>query len=247
MKYNNPRRTSGFTMVELLIAIIIIGILVAIIVPVLSNRASDARIAAAQADMEAIANGQSQVALDTGYIVRLHVLDDSGAPTDNRGSDDINDVVDTIVDEHLNVTNNGRPDYIFLDAKTGAFLPNNLYARVQANPEQFGWRGPYLNYQRKITPTSPPVEPWTFGSPLDPWGNPYFLFVAGVELSGASSNGAWVDERAGDLSTNFNYGGFAVQADRFDRNTLLSLGPDGAPGAGGTTDLGTGDDLVRAF
>ena len=56
MKNKNLRRQSGFTMVELLIAIIIIGILVAIIVPVLSNRASDARIAAAKADLEAIAN-----------------------------------------------------------------------------------------------------------------------------------------------------------------------------------------------
>ncbi len=239
-------RSSGFTMVELLIAIIIIGILVAIIVPVLSNRAADARIAAAKADMEAIANAESQVALDTGYLVRLHVLDDSGAASDGFGSDDGADVVDTIRDEIFN--NAGNPDLIFLDAKTGILLPPNLFQRVEADPEGFGWRGPYVNYQRRLKPPTLPAFPWTYGSPLDPWGNPYFLFVAGEDLnSGTSSNGLWVNEVTGTLDPTFGYGGFTADARVFDRPTLVSLGPNSQPGDAANPVLGAGDDLVRAF
>lgn len=236
-------------MVELLIAIIIIGILVTIIVPVLSNRAADARIAAAKADMEAIANAESQVALDTGYIARLHVLDDSAAPTDGLAPDDLNDVVDTVVDEINN--NAGRPDQLFLDAKTGVILPATLYTKLIANPDQFGWRGPYLTYHNKLKFTGVvPVDSWTYGSPLDPWGNPYFLFVAGQDITtGGTSNGAWLNERTGQLEQTFTYFSALgpVSARNFDRNTILSLGPDGVPGTLANPVLGTGDDLVRAF
>ncbi len=242
-------------MVELLIAIIIIGILVTIIVPVLSNRAADARLAAAQADLEAIANAQSQVALDTGYIVRLHVLDDSAAASDGAASSDPDDVVDTVVDEVNNVGPGGagNPGQIFLDAKNGVIMPINLYDRLIAGPEQFGWRGPYVNFQRKLRQTTPavvfpPNGEWTFGTPLDPWGNPYFLFVAGLDSGvGGSSNGRWVNERTGTLDTQFSFNGFNSDAQRFDRNTVLSLGPDGVAGAGGATELGTGDDIYRSF
>ncbi len=258
MTYTTNRRIRGFTMVELLIAIIIIGILVAIIVPVLSNRAADARLAAAQADMEAIANAQSQVAIDTGYIVRLHVLDDSGAVGDGIGSNNPLDVVDSIRDEDFNA-GAGNNDQIFLDAKSGIFLPTNLFTRIDVDggPAKFGWNGPYVNFQRKLKPTNPPTAlpanyEWTYGSPLDPWGAPYFLFVAGESAaSGGTAVGGWIDEKTGDINPTFNYGGGAADATNFDRMTLLSLGPNGQPGDGSGAApgglLGSGDDLVRAF
>lgn len=251
MTTTRTRRSRGFTMVELLIAIIIIGILVTIIVPVLSNRAADARVAAAKADMEAIANAESQVAVDTGYVVRLHVLDDSGAIGDGFGSDDINDVIDTIRDEEFMGAPTSLPSQIFLDAKTGLPLPVAVYLRAKAGPEQFGWRGPYANFQRKIKPVAGgPALTWTAGTPLDPWGNPYFLFVAGAEISGNVATGGWLDERnMGTPRATFDYiTGYSVDATQFDRFTVLSLGPNGLPGDGsGTAILGTGDDLVRAF
>lgn len=255
MKKLKTTRTGGFSMVELLIAVIIIGILVTIIVPVLTNRAADARIAAAKADMEAIAAAQSQVAIDTSYIVRFHVLDDSGAVGDNLGSDNPLDVVDSIRDEHLNGSAS-QPRFIFLDAKTGVPLANgaNLYDKVSIDPETFGWRGPYLNFQRKYSPRNPPpaTAPWTHGSPLDPWGNPYFLFVAGLELGGTTAQSGWIDEQninvGGNPSPLFTWGGASSDATRFDRNTVLSLGANGLPGDGTPgAILGTGDDLVRAF
>jgi len=253
------RRSRGFSMVELLIAVIIIGILVTIIVPVLTNRAADARIAAAKADMEAIAAAESQVAIDTGYVVRFHVLDDSSAMGDGVGSDNVADTIDSIRDEEFN--NAASPKYIFLDAKTGVPLQNgqNLFdTKIKNDPEAFGWRGPYLSFQRKYSTKNPPPPglPWTYGSPLDPWGNPYFLFVAGREVSGSTGvgnpNAGWIDEVAlpinGNVPTQFTYGGASQPANLFDRNTILSLGPNGLPGDGTPGALlGTGDDLVRAF
>jgi general secretion pathway protein G len=250
------RRTSGFSMVELLIAVIIIGILVTIIVPVLTNRAADARLAAAKADLEALAAAESQVAIDTGYIVRLHVLDDSGAVGDGLGSDDPNDVVDSIRDEDQIALFTDQPDRIFLDAKTGVVLPNNLFIRAKADPESFGWRGPYLSIQKKLSPKNPPpATPWTYGTPLDPWGNPYFLFVGGEASSNTNpAQGGWINETqigTGAPTSPFNYAGASVPATNFDRNTILSLGPNGLPGDGtGIAPgglLGAGDDLARAF
>ena len=255
MKNLNLRRNyGGFTMVELLIAIVIIGILTAIIVPVLSNRAADARIAAAKADMEAIANAQSQAALDTGYIYRLHVLDDSGAVGDGVGNGAATEVVDSIRDEDVH-TDASQPYRIFLDAKTGIVLPDpaatTMFNRVENNPENFGWRGPYVNYHRKLSLTASAAgSDWVSGAPLDPWGNPYFLFVGGLS-DGTGNTGGWIDERAisgnGEPSATFTYQGSSSDATGFDRHTLLSLGPDGLPGSATNPTLGSGDDLIRAF
>ncbi len=67
----------GFTIIEILIAIIIIGILVAIIIPRLATRADLARRRAAESDIEEIRKAQEHAGIDTGYYYRLYVLDDN--------------------------------------------------------------------------------------------------------------------------------------------------------------------------
>src|SRR5690606_4016208 len=109
------------------------------------------------------------------YVVRLHELDDSGARGDGIGSLDPDDVVDSLEDEQLN--NSGLPTQVFLDAKTGLFLPATIWDRAVADAEQFGWRGPYVNFHRKYKNDGLTPIVWVGGAPLDPWGNPYFLFV----------------------------------------------------------------------
>jgi len=70
MKNNN-----AFTLIELMLVIIIIGILASMVVPRLAGRSDDARKAAAQADIEA----NIAIALD------LYELDNGHYPTTEQG------------------------------------------------------------------------------------------------------------------------------------------------------------------
>ncbi len=65
----------GFTLIELMLVVIILGILVAMVVPRLAGRSEQARIAAARADIEA----NIALALD------LYELDNGAYPTTEQG------------------------------------------------------------------------------------------------------------------------------------------------------------------
>ncbi len=71
----NKRKTKGFTLIEIMLVIIIIGILVAMVVPNFSGRGEQARRSAAQADIEAN--------LSTG--LDLYELDNGRYPTTEQG------------------------------------------------------------------------------------------------------------------------------------------------------------------
>ena len=76
-KTHRCKRVCGFTLIEMMLVIIIIGVLVAMVVPRLTGRSEQARIAAATADIEA----NLAVALD------LYELDNGGYPTGEQGLD----------------------------------------------------------------------------------------------------------------------------------------------------------------
>ena len=68
-------RTSGFTLIELMLVVIIIGALVAMVMPRLAGRGEQARVAAARADiMSNIATG-----------LKLYELDNGEFPTTDEG------------------------------------------------------------------------------------------------------------------------------------------------------------------
>ncbi|WP_394778669.1 type II secretion system major pseudopilin GspG [Undibacterium sp.] len=70
----NSRRSGGFTLVEIMVVVVIIGIMAALVVPKLMGRTDDARITAARSDIATLMN-----------TLNLYKLDNSRFPTTEQG------------------------------------------------------------------------------------------------------------------------------------------------------------------
>src|SRR5881392_589302 len=68
------RRARGFTLIEIMVVIVIIGLLAAVIVPTVMGKVDDARVAKAKADIQSL-----EAALSMYY------LDNSKYPTSEQG------------------------------------------------------------------------------------------------------------------------------------------------------------------
>jgi len=222
----------AFTIVEIVIAVIIIGILATTLIPVLIKKVEGAKVTSAKRDLEEIANAEDRVAIDTGYYVRLFALDAGTTGT----SVDFGDLpgfssMDTIF---IN------PDPRDQTLTTAQGLLDKLAYVTPESP--YKWDGPYYNIHRDETleqNDSVSTPKHLHGIPNDPWGNDYLLFT----------REGLVKEPDGEMvtiATDFS-GSPATQV--FDRPTVLSLGPNGVPGpdAGGQPAFGKGDDIARAF
>lgn len=84
-KVGNPK--AGFTLVEILLVVVIIGILVGIALPKLSGRKREAEVAAARADIQAIGTALDLYELDNGsYPPSLQgLMADPGGTKNWRG------------------------------------------------------------------------------------------------------------------------------------------------------------------
>ncbi len=230
----------GFTIIELLIAIIIIGILVAIIIPRLATRSEIARQRAAQSDMEHIRDAEERAGIDTDYYYRLYVLDDNPGG-DGFGTGNANDINDGVRDEASNeIAQN--PTRLFIRTSgeySGEFYSDasctQIYRRLIADETSFGWNGRYITWQKDFNEND---------IPDDPWGHDYLFFTrAGLILE---PDGEITVTCSIDTDGNIVAGG-EYDCKRFDRFTLLSLGPDGLPGSGTGTNFGTGDDIIEQW
>ncbi len=70
----NPRRLRGFTLIEVMVVIIIIGVMAALIVPKVMGRPDEARVTAARQDISSIVQA-----------LNLYKLDNQRYPTTEQG------------------------------------------------------------------------------------------------------------------------------------------------------------------
>ena len=68
------RRSRGFTLIEIMVVVVIMGILAALVVPRLMNRADDARVTAARQDISSLMQA-----------LKLYRLDNQRYPTSEQG------------------------------------------------------------------------------------------------------------------------------------------------------------------
>ena len=67
IQINNRRLQRAFTLVEMLLVLVIIGVLAAIVIPKIANRGAESRITAAQAQITAFGTALDMFEVDNGY------------------------------------------------------------------------------------------------------------------------------------------------------------------------------------
>jgi len=263
-KPHSARRRAGFNLIELLIALIIIGVLTSMLVPTVGRRAEQARITACQDELRRLADAEERAATDLNYYLRLFALDDS-ATGDGIGFGP-NDTRDGIGDETINTVFTVSPAVsLFITLKTQEVVnfgsqgvADAAYRRlfgidnmaVAGGTTANKWLGPYITFtndEKGAAAFASLISPHLPGIPNDPWGNDYVFFVGGDvnNITNSVPAGAII-EPTGVVQGTY----LGKDATKFGRPTILSLGPNGVAGdgTGGTEgQLGKGDDLMVQF
>jgi prepilin-type N-terminal cleavage/methylation domain-containing protein len=228
----------GVTLTELLVVMVIIAILTTIAVPVYLNKAENARINTAKADVRQLAEAEDSCAIAHGFYVPLQVLNDLPANL-NRTASPSGSLPDLIYPSETN-------RYLIDPSMTiDEVLNNTLTIRRDQNSQAVGgstttdarvtkmideWQGPFLNFHRygRLTSSStilefngPQEHPDNY--PIDPWGNPYLFYVPQGVLN--------------------IYSGSASIDTRFMRYAIVSAGPNGKI----TNLIDQQDDIVYVF
>ena len=256
--HNKCRDKLGFTIIELLIAVIILGILVMIIIPRISNRTKQAKINACLSELKELAEAERRLEIDYGYYGRFYMLDDvAGGDQIANGNVSVTpkDTIDGIADENPTnvatgtIRNPESQNYFIyiaqdpLDTNDGLLIVNS-YNFI----DETRYTGPYINYRREmhVIPDNDTTD--LMDIPLDPWNSPYLLFTKrGLVDEFTSTQFELRNGPSATLAVNGNGQILAtVETQIFDRLTILSLGPDRMIGDGivDTDRFSEGDDLL---
>ena len=94
MRQSSPKPVTGFTLLEVMFVVVILGILGALIIPNFIGRPDEARVTAARIDIQQIANALELYRLDNGYYpsteqgLQALVSKPSGYPEPRRWNQD---------------------------------------------------------------------------------------------------------------------------------------------------------------
>lgn len=228
--HETPRQAlrAGFTLNELLVVLLIIGLLTSVALPVYVNQAERARISAAEGEAREIAQAMEACGAIHGFYVPIQLLDDLPGDSSQAGG---NPNQDFIEDENQNIFVISLNSSL-RELATGLNQPTLGAGRLGVNQRVrrllFEWEGPFLSPQRVYEGDGSPLP--YLDHVLDPWGSPYRLFSpVGIVGDGASSlNFSSLSQQSfsnGALTTDF-----APNQDtngRQARWAIVSLGPDG--------------------
>ena len=187
------RTRRAVTLTELLVVMVIITLLSTLIVPVAVNKAQQARVATAKAEIREIAHAMETCGAIHGFFVPIHMLDDLIDDVDAQDRDDNNYHTNDPPDED-DLYNEDRNNIFLIDPNRelddqegvavqanlddGYLDPSNANHNHRVRKLIDEWSGPFFTPKRVYEPpdrdsNSPEYLRRDF--PLDPWGQPFLV------------------------------------------------------------------------
>lgn len=250
MQKNILKRELGFTAIEITMVATVIAIIALLILPIFRGRTDEAKVVAAQDDLDSILKSEILAEADTAQYFRLQDLDNSV----NYSISNIDPSSDVPISywnrpisesERQALSTSQRWKGAYFTVKKYAYLgplPNlpeyaDKFDLIRANHPAL-WRngGPILHIGNGgVSPTDLGLEDAPVDRvPIDPWGQPYIFFGPGKLGQNTS------------IESNYGWG------------LIVSTGPNGVPGnkTSGVLGsdylrengvIGTGDDIIIRF
>jgi len=235
---------AGVTLTELIVVLAIVSLLATLAVPVVINRAREARIAVARSEVQSLAQGEEICGIEHGFYVPLQLLDNIPYVQTGRDAQRTDDIVNDINSGVIRVINVDVNSAQQISAGQTPIVSGSLLAITLESD----WAGPFTQPQRVFNNNTAPSAGFErLDHPLDPWGNAYrFYSPEGIIGSTSGTNPSGSPATFSDMdSTSFSNGLLTNSDDRFDRYAVVSYGPDGvSDGPNPGTDS---DDIIYLF
>ena len=173
-----PEHYRGFTMMEMVIVLAIIGLLAAVLTPMVTNYVDQSRVAKTQSDVRTIGEAIGRFKRDVGrypmWSTANALLQDSSANVVTlRGPGNLPTEASTTAWTSATPTDADCVTNCQFDQLQNQLLTNApLYATTSSLAKPFKWKGPYMD------------------SDTDPWGNMYLVNI--IHCKSSSSNACFV-------------------------------------------------------
>jgi len=233
------KRKIGLTLTELLVVVAIIGIISLALIPALTQRTENARVATARQEVKELAMAEDSCAITTGYYLPLQLLDDIKRST-RTDDDSLNNEPGSIllID----------PFYTYIDNQ-GIYhipaqesLPNSNYDQYRIYTQ---WSGPYTSFVKTLLNFVDSPTDSSFDFPLDPWNIPY-RFFSPIGIIGDGADTEETDLTVISNNAAFSNGRITLDIPDYARGRwlIVSLGRNRKFD---DPDNSSNDDIVHAF